>query len=114
MACGGSNFGIALDNCVSIQPEVANPTWVIERMVCKVSWDLFCLANYGQPSKRVMSLMVALPDGTFFIAGGAHRESNLLINELLDSDPFNRGCCRIRSRKRSQLQRDPLRSHSTT
>ena len=33
MACGGSNFGIALDNCVSIQPEVANPTWVIERMV---------------------------------------------------------------------------------
>jgi len=56
MSCGGSNFGIALDNCVSIQPEAA-ATWVIERM----------------PSKRVMSLIAALPDGTFFIAGGAHQ-----------------------------------------
>jgi hypothetical protein len=33
LICGGSNFGIALDNCVTIQPESANPTWVIERMV---------------------------------------------------------------------------------
>ena len=33
LICGGSNFGIALDNCVSIQPESNNPTWVIERMV---------------------------------------------------------------------------------
>ena len=33
LICGGSNFGIALDNCVSTQPEVANPTWVLERMV---------------------------------------------------------------------------------
>ena len=33
LVCGGSNFGIALDNCVSIQPEVENPEWVIERMV---------------------------------------------------------------------------------
>ena len=33
LVCGGSNFGIALDNCVSIQPEGNNPTWVIERMV---------------------------------------------------------------------------------
>ena len=33
LICGGSNFGVALDNCVSIQPEVNNPTWVIERMV---------------------------------------------------------------------------------
>ena len=33
LVCGGSNFGIALDNCVSTQPEVANPEWVIERMV---------------------------------------------------------------------------------
>ncbi|SRR6266702_97141 len=36
LICGGSNFGIALDNCVSIQPEGTNPTWVIERMVRKV------------------------------------------------------------------------------
>ena len=33
LICGGSNFGIALDNCVTTQPDVANPTWVIERMV---------------------------------------------------------------------------------
>jgi len=55
LVCGGSNFGIALDNCVSVQPESTNPTWVIERM----------------PSKRVMSCMVALPDGTFMIMNGA-------------------------------------------
>jgi hypothetical protein len=33
LICGGSDSGIALDNCVSIQPDSANPTWVIERMV---------------------------------------------------------------------------------
>ncbi len=34
MICGGSDSGgNALDNCVSIQPEAVNPTWVIERMV---------------------------------------------------------------------------------
>lgn len=33
LICGGSNFGIAVDNCVSTQPEVPNPTWTIERMV---------------------------------------------------------------------------------
>jgi hypothetical protein len=56
LACGGSNFGIALDNCASIQPEVANPVWTIERM----------------PSQRVMPCIVALPDGTFLIVNGAH------------------------------------------
>ena len=35
LICGGSDSdGNALDNCVSIQPEATNPTWVIERMVC--------------------------------------------------------------------------------
>jgi hypothetical protein len=35
LICGGSTprGGYALDNCVSIQPEAENPTWVIERMV---------------------------------------------------------------------------------
>lgn len=35
LICGGSGLGaaIALDNCVSTQPEVANATWSIERMV---------------------------------------------------------------------------------
>lgn len=57
MICGGSNPGLAIgiDNCVSIQPEAANPTWALERM----------------PSGRVMSCMVALPDGTYLINNGA-------------------------------------------
>ena len=34
LVCGGASpTGDALDNCVSIQPEVANPAWVLERMV---------------------------------------------------------------------------------
>ncbi|KAI9440983.1 copper radical oxidase [Lactarius indigo] len=56
LICGGSDSGgNALDNCVSIQPEAVNPTWVIERM----------------PSKRVMPCIVALPDGTSIIMNGA-------------------------------------------
>lgn len=59
LICGGSNPGAgqAIDNCVSIQPDATNPTWVLERM----------------PSKRVMSCMVALPDGTFLIVNGARQ-----------------------------------------
>ena len=34
LICGGSNFGLALDNCVSTQPEAENATWTLERMVC--------------------------------------------------------------------------------
>lgn len=35
LVCGGSTPGpaIALDNCVSIQPDVENSTWTLERMV---------------------------------------------------------------------------------
>ncbi|KAI1279043.1 WSC domain-containing protein [Xylaria sp. FL0933] len=57
LMCGGSTTGggEALDNCVSIYPEAANPTWTLERM----------------PSKRVMSCMAPLPDGTYLIANGA-------------------------------------------
>ena len=34
LICGGSTpGGIALDNCISIAPEAANPTWTLERMV---------------------------------------------------------------------------------
>ncbi|KAL7277999.1 hypothetical protein ACG7TL_007952 [Trametes sanguinea] len=75
LICGGSNFGIALDNCVHMQPEVENPQWTLERM----------------PSKRVMTCMVSaalvftaqpltdsvllssLPDGTFLIVNGAQQ-----------------------------------------
>ncbi|KAF8500811.1 copper radical oxidase [Russula emetica] len=57
LICGGSNFGIALDNCVSIQPDSDNATWAIERM----------------PSKRVLSCIVPLPDGTYMIANGAQQ-----------------------------------------
>ncbi|KAL2141040.1 hypothetical protein VTI28DRAFT_2930 [Corynascus sepedonium] len=57
LICGGSTEGPgnALDNCVSIYPEAANPTWRIERM----------------PSFRVMTCMAPLPDGTYLIANGA-------------------------------------------
>ncbi|KAL2199244.1 glyoxal oxidase like protein [Corynascus similis CBS 632.67] len=57
LICGGSTEGPgnALDNCVSIYPEAANPTWQIERM----------------PSFRVMTCMAPLPDGTYLIANGA-------------------------------------------
>lgn len=57
LTCGGSTEGPgnALDNCVSIAPEAANPKWVLERM----------------PSFRVMSCMAPLPDGTYLIANGA-------------------------------------------
>ncbi|KAF8129080.1 copper radical oxidase-like protein [Boletus edulis] len=59
LICGGSTLGagIALDNCISIAPEVGNPTWTLERM----------------PSKRVMPCMVTLPDGTYMIMNGAHQ-----------------------------------------
>ncbi|EKM74831.1 hypothetical protein AGABI1DRAFT_95324 [Agaricus bisporus var. burnettii JB137-S8] len=57
LICGGSTEGAgeASDNCVSLQPEAAEPKWIIERM----------------PSKRVLSCMVALPDGTYMIMNGA-------------------------------------------
>lgn len=59
IVCGGSVPGpeIALDNCVSIQPEVPNANWTIERM----------------PSKRVISCICALPDGTYLIMNGAQQ-----------------------------------------
>ncbi|KAI4602761.1 hypothetical protein KJ359_007979 [Pestalotiopsis sp. 9143b] len=59
LMCGGSTpgAGLALDNCVSIQPEVPNAKWTLERM----------------PSKRVMSCMSPLPDGTYLIANGARQ-----------------------------------------
>jgi hypothetical protein len=41
---------------VSTVPEAAEPKWVIEKM----------------PSKRVMSCICALPDGTYLILNGAH------------------------------------------
>jgi len=57
LMCGGSTIGggYALDNCVSTQPDVANPVWTIERM----------------PSPRVLPCIAALPDGTYLIANGA-------------------------------------------
>lgn len=57
LICGGSTIGIAnaLDNCVSIEPDTPNAKWVIERM----------------PSKRVISCMAPLPDGTYWIGNGA-------------------------------------------
>lgn len=56
LVCGGSTpNNQALDNCVSIQPDAANPQWVLERM----------------PSPRVLTCMTALPDGTILILNGS-------------------------------------------
>lgn len=57
--CGGSTPGpeIALDNCVTIAPEKPNANWTVERM----------------PSKRVISSMCALPDGTYIIMNGGQQ-----------------------------------------
>ena len=59
LICGGSTpyAGVALDNCVSLQPEVAtlSSNWTIERM----------------PSPRVMPCISTLPDGTYLILNGA-------------------------------------------
>ncbi|KAJ4293203.1 hypothetical protein N0V90_008485 [Kalmusia sp. IMI 367209] len=59
LICGGSvpYQGYALDNCVSMAPDVPNANWTIERM----------------PSKRVISCMTALPDGTYLIINGAQQ-----------------------------------------
>ncbi|KAK8094955.1 fungistatic metabolite [Apiospora hydei] len=58
LVCGGTtdgaNFGI--DNCISTEPDNAGAQWRIERM----------------PSTRVVSLMVALPDGRYVIMGGSY------------------------------------------
>ena len=44
LVCGGSNFGIAVDNCVHIQPEVEGAEWVLERMVRPLSlYDLMTI-----------------------------------------------------------------------
>ncbi|GJJ13871.1 hypothetical protein Clacol_008128 [Clathrus columnatus] len=59
LVCGGSTPGpgLALDNCVSIQPESDNATWALERM----------------PFKRVMTCMTPLPDGTYLLLNGAQQ-----------------------------------------
>ncbi|KAH7049316.1 hypothetical protein B0J12DRAFT_101347 [Macrophomina phaseolina] len=59
LICGGSAPGQppALDNCVHMTPDAPEDGWTIERM----------------PSKRVISCMTALPDGTYLILNGAFR-----------------------------------------
>lgn len=59
LICGGAGRAPAwgIDNCVSTQPDLPNPEWTIERM----------------PSRRVMSCMTTLPDGTFLILNGAEQ-----------------------------------------
>lgn len=80
LICGGSTpyQGYALDNCVTIAPDVPNSNWTLERMVSlplspsprnPSKTDIIRF----QPSKRVMSCMAALPDGTYLILNGAHQ-----------------------------------------
>lgn len=76
LTCGGSTpyQGIALDNYVSIEPEVPNSNWTIERMVSNIPQP-FAPHNHvnlpQQPSKRVISGMTALLNGTYLILNGA-------------------------------------------
>lgn len=44
LVCGGSTPGpgLALDNCVSIQPEAENATWTLERMVREIRLFFIC------------------------------------------------------------------------
>jgi hypothetical protein len=57
LICGGAGLSIAwgIDNCISIEPDAAAPKWTLERM----------------PSRRVISCMATLPDGTYLILNGA-------------------------------------------
>lgn len=75
IACGGSPGagGIALDNCVSIQPEADGAEWVLERMVRHSHPPATSRAKLLQPFKRVMTCMVSLPDGTYWIGNGAQQ-----------------------------------------
>ncbi|KAF7361015.1 hypothetical protein MSAN_01131700 [Mycena sanguinolenta] len=75
LVCGGSTPGpgTALDNCVSIQPEVENPTWAIERM----------------PSPRVMPCMVGLPRRNIPHRFGLASDPNLGALLYDPSMPFN-------------------------
>lgn len=78
LICGGSTPGpeVALDNCVSINPDDAKPKWTIERM----------------PSQRVIPCMTALPDGTYLIANGAQQGVagfGLATNPNLNSVLYN-------------------------
>jgi hypothetical protein len=65
LICGGATpyQGVALDNYVSIVPEVPNSNWTIERMVSNIPQP-FTLHHHvnlrQQPSKRVISCMIAL------------------------------------------------------
>ena len=76
LICGGStsNGGYPIDNCITTQPEDANPVWTIERMVRPLpAPSLSPLTNISQPSRRVMPCMAGLPDGTYVILnGGQH------------------------------------------
>jgi hypothetical protein len=59
MICGGSTIGpeIALDNCVSLQPEVPNANWTIERMVSIHAWVVCSL-----PAKISLFPFSSLPN----------------------------------------------------
>ena len=52
MMCGGSTpgAGIALDNCVHIEPDTPGATWTLERMVSQEAF--LCLANLSPSSPR--------------------------------------------------------------
>jgi hypothetical protein len=76
LICGGgaNGAGVPIDNCVTIQPEVPNANWTLERMVSIQTHPSYLSIETElalKPSRRVMPNMVSLPDGTFMILNGA-------------------------------------------
>jgi hypothetical protein len=98
--CGGSNPGpeYALDNCVSIQPEVPNANWTIERMVS-------CPSNSGPP--LLMRPNIALSASCFLYLCSSRWH-------LHDHERGSSGCGRISRGERPELQCRSLRPQQTS
>jgi hypothetical protein len=98
--CGGSIPGpeYALDNCVSIQPEVTGANWTIERMV----------SCYSSSSWSVLTFLhIAFPKSHFL-----HRRSSRW--DLHDHEWRSPRSRRFPRSHRPELQCSPLRSKQTS
>ena len=90
LICGGSNFGVALDNCVSIQPEVANATWVLERMVRLTSHLGFITASNGCVIFAAIKARDALHREYLLVTYETHRLT--IFDRSVSCDGYNLHC----------------------
>ena len=98
--CGGSDileFQRALDNCVSIQPEVAEPTWTIERMV-----------SPGVPFSHISQVTIS---PAFSPCNGLHGHSSRWYFPHLEWR--TRGSRRFRTGKQPKFRSPPLQPSSS-